>query len=119
MLAMAGKVDWWYHRRNCKGCERARRFLSRHGMAIRDETDARRHGVNAEEALDLARNGRTVISICRGRILRLTMAKKPSDEEVLRAILGPRGRLRAPSIRVGKTLVVGFDETEWSNVLGL
>lgn len=34
----------------------------------------------------------------------------PSDADLLAVILGPTGNLRAPTLRVGKTLVVGFSE---------
>lgn len=35
---------------------------------------------------------------------------KPSDDELLQHMLGPTGNLRAPTIRAGKTLLVGFNE---------
>ena len=34
------------------------------------------------------------------------------------ALLGPTGNLRAPTLRVGKTLLVGFDESSYVDVLG-
>ena len=40
--------------------------------------------------------------------------KGASDEAAL-AMLGPTGNLRAPTIRVGKTLVVGFNEDVYSD----
>jgi len=36
--------------------------------------------------------------------------------EVLAAALGPSGNLRAPSVRLGATFVVGFDEALWSRI---
>ena len=33
------------------------------------------------------------------------------------ALLGPTGNLRAPTVRVGKTLLVGFDENSYADVL--
>ena len=41
----------------------------------------------------------------------------PSADAV-QAMLGPTGNLRAPTARVGKTLVVGFNEEAYSVVLG-
>jgi len=40
----------------------------------------------------------------------------PTDEAVT-AMLGPTGNLRAPTIRVGKTVLVGFDEATYAEVL--
>jgi arsenate reductase-like glutaredoxin family protein len=35
---------------------------------------------------------------------------KPSDSELAAVLLGPSGNLRSPTIRRGKTLLVGFNE---------
>ncbi len=42
---------------------------------------------------------------------------KASDEAV-DAMLGPTGNLRAPTIRVGKTLLVGFNDEMFDSVFG-
>jgi hypothetical protein len=36
---------------------------------------------------------------------------------VVDAMLGPTGNLRAPTLRVGKTVIVGFHEASYSAVL--
>ena len=38
--------------------------------------------------------------------------------ELIEAMLGPTGNLRAPTIRRGKTVVVGFNEEAFQKVLG-
>lgn len=43
---------------------------------------------------------------------------KPGDDELAKLLLGPTGNLRAPTIRKGKTLVVGFDEETYEKVFG-
>jgi len=46
------------------------------------------------------------------------MKKAPPDDATLAAhILGPTGNLRAPTIRKGKTLLVGFSEDSYRQVL--
>ena len=35
--------------------------------------------------------------------------ERPSDEDLLALLLGRSGKLRAPTIRKGKTLVVGYN----------
>lgn len=42
----------------------------------------------------------------------------PTDEELLAAILGPTGNLRAPALRKGSTLLVGFHEGAYVSALG-
>lgn len=43
---------------------------------------------------------------------------KGGDDEAVDALLGPTGNLRSPTVRAGKTLLVGFDEGAWSEVFG-
>ena len=42
---------------------------------------------------------------------------RPTDEELLTRMIGPTGNLRAPTVRVGTTLVVGFNEEAYRDVL--
>jgi hypothetical protein len=43
---------------------------------------------------------------------------RPRDEELLKHLIGPSGNLRAPTMRIGKTLVVGFNEAEYEKLFG-
>ena len=42
---------------------------------------------------------------------------RPADEEILALLIGPTGNLRAPTARVGKTMLVGFNEEAYRTVL--
>lgn len=42
----------------------------------------------------------------------------PPRAELLRLLLGPSGNLRAPVVRRGRTLVVGFDANVYRTLLG-
>ena len=46
----------------------------------------------------------------------LTSAR-PGKAELLSLLLGPTGGLRAPTLRVGRTLLVGFNEEAYATVL--
>jgi hypothetical protein len=43
---------------------------------------------------------------------------KPGMEQLSALMIGPSGNLRAPTARVGKTLLVGFDEQMYKSALG-
>ncbi len=43
---------------------------------------------------------------------------RPGDDELAKVLLGPTGNLRAPAVRKGKTLVVGFNEETYEKVFG-
>lgn len=56
--------------------------------------------------------------VARGKkILDFDMASDVTDDELLAAVIGPSGNLRAPTIRVGKTIGVGFSEEAFRLVL--
>ena len=40
------------------------------------------------------------------------------DAEGLAKLLGPTGNLRAPTLRAGKTLIVGFSEPMYQEIFG-
>jgi arsenate reductase-like glutaredoxin family protein len=42
---------------------------------------------------------------------------RPDDDTLLRHMLGPTGNLRAPVIRKGKRLFVGFNEDAYADLL--
>lgn len=41
-----------------------------------------------------------------------------TEDELLKVILGPTGNLRAPTFRVGKKMVVGFNAEMYSELFG-
>lgn len=45
-------------------------------------------------------------------------ARAPLSDELVDAVLGPTGNLRAPALRVGTTWLVGFHEESWDSALG-
>jgi arsenate reductase-like glutaredoxin family protein len=51
------------------------------------------------------------------KVVIFNMKKEPPDDDVLAAhLLGPTGNLRAPSLRKGKTFLVGFNEEAYRQV---
>jgi hypothetical protein len=63
------------------------------------------------EALALARSAARVVVAKGKKVVSFDMKKDAPDDETLAAhLLGPTGNLRAPAVRNGKTLYVGFNE---------
>ena len=46
-----------------------------------------------------------------------TRKKPPPRALLLKHMLGPTGNLRAPTLRVGRTLLIGFDKASYENAL--
>lgn len=88
-------------------------------MTAVEEVDARATKMPARAALALAGQVDRVVVAKRGRVLTFDLLRdRPDDATLTDALLGPTGNLRAPTMRVGRTLVVGFDEATYRAVLG-
>ena len=81
--------------------------------------DAAKERKGRAEALKLARTAATVV-VARGKkVVSFDMKGAPPDDDTLAAhLLGPTGNLKAPTLRVGETLLVGFGEAAYRQVLG-
>lgn len=69
-----------------------------------------------EDALALARDASRVVVAKGKKVLEFKISGEPADE-VVDAMLGPTGNLRAPTLRAGKTLLVGFDQAQYEKAL--
>ena len=67
------------------------------------------------EAAELVRAASKVI-VAKGKNVSFFSGGEATKEKVA-ALLGPTGNLRAPTVRVGKTLLVGFDESSYEKAL--
>ena len=83
------------------------------------QVDAKKATITRARALEVlagvdelyATNGKNVIHVDLKR-------EKPDRATLERLLIGPSGNLRAPTLRRGRTLLVGFDETTYAKVLG-
>lgn len=80
-------------------------------MSVREQVDAGKGKLGRADALRLARQAaRVIVAKGRKQVEFDMRGDPPDDATLLAAILGPTGNLRAPTIRVGTTLLVGFSE---------
>ncbi len=86
-------------------------------MVYKQEVSANTTRLGAQDALRLASEC-TKILVAKGKkIVTFDMKKDPpGDGALLAALLGPTGNLRAPTIRKGTTLLVGFNEEAYRKV---
>lgn len=73
-----------------------------------------------EDALEeLFSGGRTVVAAKGKKVVRIDLAKdEDAADQLVTVALGPTGNLRAPTARVGKTWLIGFNEDEYGKVFG-
>jgi arsenate reductase-like glutaredoxin family protein len=114
----AATLDWFYQRPNCDSCDLARAWLEEHNVTAKETVDCRKEPLVAANALKFARQLKSLIATRGKKIIRLDLQlDSPSGADLRALIVGPSGNLRAPSIRTGQTLVVGFNAAAWSEVL--
>jgi hypothetical protein len=72
-----------------------------------------------DEALRLAKSVKRVVTGRGKTVVTFDMKTNPPDDDTLAAhLLGPTGNLKAPTLKVGDTLLVGFNEEAYRQVLG-
>ena len=86
---------------------------------MKSVTDATKEKQGKDRALELARSADKVVVAKGKKVVTFDMrADRPDDATLLAHLLGPTGNLRAPTLRLGKTLVVGFSEDAYRQTLG-
>ena len=82
------------------------------------QVDARKTTLKEAEALALVREVDEIYASKGKQVVHLDLRKeKPDKAALLGLLLGPTGNLRAPTLRKGRTLLVGFDEASYAAVL--
>jgi hypothetical protein len=84
-------------------------------VTVRETVDARKHRYDAAALPALFKSADRVI-ISKGA-KSITLTPKTSSSADLAPALGPSGNLRAPTARIGKTYLVGFNEDTWRDAL--
>ena len=111
------KVGWSYHRKNCNSCSKAAAFFTEHGIAVETQIDARTTPLADGDAVKLLA-GAAQLYVTRGtKVLHFDLKReRPDDEMLLELVIGRSGKLRAPAIKVGQTVIVGFDQSAYEKV---
>jgi len=100
------------------GCKKARGFLEQTKQEVGSMTDANKEKRGRVEALALAKSMARVVIGKGKKVLTIDMKKAPPDDDTLAGLLlGPTGNLKAPTLLIGNTLLVGFSEEAYKQVL--
>jgi arsenate reductase-like glutaredoxin family protein len=100
-------------------CGKTQEFLAQKGITVKTQSDARKERIGPEAALQLTQEVTEIVAAKGKKVVRYHLAKdKPTREELLAIMIGPSGNLRAPTLRKGKKLLIGFELGAYSEVLG-
>ena len=86
-------------------------FLADQELESEEITNATKNRYEEEQALVLANEADVIVAVRGKQVTIFDMKNDPPDEETLKKkILGPTGNLRAPTLKIGNRLFVGFNE---------
>ena len=82
------------------------------------ETVSASRKLGQTEAIAMARQARRLIAAKGKKVTAIDLAQDtPSDAVLAELMLGPTGNLRAPIMRVGQTLLVGYNDDVFAKEL--
>lgn len=116
---MTKRIDWLYTRKSCVTCQKAAAHCSTTGVIVRETVDARKVRYDPDAALRLLDDVTRLVAARRTTMVTFDLKRdRPDDDTLLHHLIGPTGNLRAPTARVGKTLLVGFHPSMYDSVIG-
>jgi hypothetical protein len=92
--------------------------LQCHEVAIEQVVDARKESLAGDDAWKMLAGAGQVL-VAKGKAYQVFDPRVDSKEAVLAQALGRTGNLRAPSLRIGDQLWVGFSEGLYARLAGL
>ena len=86
-------------------------------MTTTTEIDAKKERFGEAEAIDVLA-GMTKLFVAKGKKVTSVDLKndRPDGATLTSLLLGPTGNLRAPTLKTGKTILVGFNEEMYGDV---
>lgn len=116
---MAKAIDWLYFRPSCTTCKRANGYLDQVGAKVKEQVNATKTKYGPDQALTLLEGIDKVVAMKGAKVTVFDLKKeRPEDAELMAHLIGPTGNLRAPTARVGRTLLVGFNEEAYQQYVG-
>ena len=100
-------------------CAKTQGYLAKHKITVAQQADAKKATIKGAAALDVL-DGVDELYVAKGKkIEHVDLRKaKPDRATLLGLLLGPTGNLRAPTLRKGRTLIVGFEAETYKKLIG-
>jgi arsenate reductase-like glutaredoxin family protein len=99
-------------------CAKTQGFLAKHKVTVGTQADAKKATIKGDAALSVLKDVDELYVAKGKRVVHVDLRReKPPRAELLGLLLGPTGNLRAPTIRKKRTLIVGFDEATYKDLL--
>jgi arsenate reductase-like glutaredoxin family protein len=89
-------------------CVRTQEFLAKNKIDVQVQVNAGKRRLGPADARALLEEADEVY-IAKGKKIERFALKGADLDEIAQRMLGPTGNLRAPTVRMGRKVVVGFD----------
>ena len=96
-------------------CVKASKFLEANSIEPKEIVPASRK-LQRDDAREIA-EASSKMYVAKGKKLSEFKVGAQTSDEALDAMLGTTGTLRAPTLRIGKTVIVGFNEALYEKLL--
>jgi arsenate reductase-like glutaredoxin family protein len=99
-------------------CAKTQQFVAKHKVTVAQQADAKKATIKGAAALEVL-EGVDDLYVAKGKKVEHVDLRKarPDRATLLGLLLGPTGNLRAPTLRRGRTLIVGFEEDTYKKLL--
>lgn len=110
-------VHWNYHRKNCASCAKTAEFLEQRRIPVETQVDARSVPLAEADALSLIADAKDLYVTRGTKVVYFDLEQdRPDDEMLLQLMIGRSGKLRAPAVKIGRTVIIGFDQSTYEKV---
>lgn len=111
------KLAWYYHRKSCQTCQKSDDYLDRKGIAPEVKIDCKKEPMTFDEAKNLLKGVQTLYATKGTKVIETDLRGEVDDSVLESLLIGPSGKLRAPSLRTHDAMIVGFNEEMYNKAL--
>lgn len=88
-------------------------------MSPGETANATKQKIGPETALELLTDVDKLVAMKGKKVIEFDLKNdRPDDDALLKEMIGPSGNLRAPTLKVGKVMLVGFHDETYKQYLG-
>lgn len=110
-------IDWMYHRKNCTTCQKSDNFFAVNKLEVQNIVDCKKQIMQLDDAMKLLTGVEKLYATKGVKVVEVDLKNtKPTKTQLSELLIGPSGKLRAPTVKNGKTMVVGFNEGMYKTV---
>ncbi len=88
--------------------------LDTHNIQAENRSDARKERLEADAAWDIMSSADSIV-VAKGKSIETYVPTEGKRDEILKAVLGRSGSLRAPTVQAGNVFYVGYNDSLYAN----